>query len=263
MRSTIQYHRTYFFPLLTVVALATVAFSPRAFAEQAKAPDHVKQLTEHLRAKDADAIQRDLTNITDAFAEATDKRARRRLLSAVGRVLRSKDDDLKRAALDTFEEMGDPAAWKYYGAILKKPFNKRFPAIASQAMDLTRALNPDGAITPLLNIMKKSKHLGAASKAVETLGAYRNSDKRAKILGELIRATRKEKPGVRGRENQVVYGPRVSGEQARDRWQALARPMVEAANQLTGQSYVSPEDWFDVWRENRRNPKVLFLEDDA
>lgn len=242
--------------------MAVLAFAaPAHAADAAKAPDHVKLLRDHLRAKDGDGIKDDLNLIAGAYAETEGKVTRTRMLAAVGQVLRMKNEDIQSAALDAFEEMKDPGAWRHYGSILKKPFKKEFPRLASQAMDVTRALTPDGAIAPLLRIVKKSKNLAAAAKAVETLGAYRQSRERVKILGALIAATQKEKPGVRGRDNTVVYGPRYSGEQSRNRWQALARPMVAAANELTGQDYASAEDWFDAWRTYKRKPRELFQAD--
>lgn len=245
------------FCLAALVAVLAFA-APANAADTTKAPDHVKLLRGHLRAKDGDAVKNDLDSIAVAYAETEGKVVRKRMLAAVGQVLRIKNEDLQSAALDAFEEMKDPAAWKYYGSLLKKDFRKGFPRLASQAMDVTRALTPESAITPLLTIVKKSRNLAAAAKAVDTLGAYRHSRQRVKILGALIAATQKERPGVRGRDNTVVYGPRYTGEQARSRWQALARPMVSAANELTGQDYRSPEDWFDVWRKSKRKPQELF-----
>jgi hypothetical protein len=157
--------------------------------------------------------------------------------------------------------MGDADAWKHYGSLLRSPIDKSLSPIQSQAMDVTRVLQPEGAIQPLLKIMRKSKNLSAAAKALRTLGAFKGSKQRAKILDELISVTIKERPGVRGRDNTVWYGPRQTGEQARNRWQALAAPMVAAANELTGQDLRSPEAWFQVWRDNRRNLGGLFQEE--
>ena len=239
--------------------LACVAFGAPAFAaETTRAPDYVKVLRGHVKAKDADAIKRDLDDIARAYPTEESKLTRKRMLGAVGSALRMRNETIQSAALDAFEEMKDPAAWKHYGSLLSKPFKDRFPRLSSQAMDVTRALTPERAVGRLLTIARKSKNLAAAAKAVETLGAYGSSKQRAKILGEIIAVTRKEKPGIRGRDNTVVYGPRATGEQARNRWQALAGPMVEAANELTGQDYASPEDWFSVWRDYKRKPAALF-----
>ena len=250
------------FAIMNPALVAVLAFAaPAHAADSSKAPDPVKMLRDHLRVKDGDGIKEDLSLIAAGYSQADGKVTRTRMLAAVGRALRMKNEDIQSAALDAFEEMKDPEAWKHYGSFLKRPFKKEFPRLASQAMDVTRALTPEAAITPLLTIVKKSKNLAAAAKAVDTLGAYRQSRQRAKILGALIAATQKEKPGVRGRDNTVVYGPRYTGEQARNRWQALARPMVAAANELTGQDYATPEDWFDAWREYKRKPHELFEAD--
>jgi hypothetical protein len=217
-----------------------------------------KRLRQHLREQDGDAIKADLEKIAEAYTSVDEKAARKRMLDAVGKAARYRNEDIQSAALDAFEEMKDPDAWKYYRFLLGSPFEDSLPRLSSQAMDVTRALTPDAAVAPLLKILKKSKSLAAAAKALDTLGAFRKSRQRTRILAEIIAVTQKEKPGVRGRDNTVVYGPRQSGDQARNRWQALAHPMVEAANELTGRDLDSPEAWFATWRENKRNPSDLF-----
>lgn len=250
------------FAIIIPALVAVLAFAaPADAADASDAPDHVKLLRDHLRAKDGDGIKDELNLISAAYGRTAGKVTRTRMLAAVGQALRMKNEDIQSAALDAFEEMKDPDAWRHYGSFLKRSFKKEFPRLSSQAMDVTRALTPDAAIAPLLLIVKKSKNLAAAAKAVETLGAYRQSRRRMKILAALIAATQKEKPGVRGRDNTVVYGPRSTGEQARNRWHALARPMVVAANELTGQDYASAEDWFDAWRTYKRKPRELFRDE--
>ena len=250
--------------LLAVLMVSTPAFAGESVPPSPKtatttdAPDHAKLLRKHLREKDGDAIRADLEQIAAAYAGIGQKATRTRMLDAVGKAVRFRNEDIQSAALDTFEEMKDPAAWKHYRFLLTKPFKKSFPRLASQAMDVTRALTPDAAVQPLLKILKKSKNLRAAAKALDTLGAFKESRQRSKILGEIIAVTQKEKPGVRGRDNTVVYGPRHSGDEARNRWQALAGPMVDAANELTGQELGSAEEWFNTWRTSKRNPSTLF-----
>lgn len=261
MNETNQPRRFLRFAMWMPAFLAGLALGTPAYATEAKAeaaPDYVKVLRGHLKANDGNAIKRDLDAIASAYPETESRLARKRMLAAVGSALRVRNEAIQGAALDAFKDMQDAAAWRHYRSLLAKPFKGGFPRLASQAMDVTRALKPEAAIDRLLTIARKSKNLAAAAKAVETLGVYGSSKQRAKILGEIIAVTQKEQPGVRGRDNTVVYGPRVTGEQARNRWQALAGPMVEAANELTGQSYASPEDWFTVWRENKRKPGALF-----
>ncbi len=235
-------------------------FPTTAHAEGTTVAQVVKQLDTSLKSKETKAVATGLDSVVEAFKTA-EKADRKKLLSAVAKVLRKKDPALKLAALDAFEAMGDAAAWKYYGSLLRAPVDDAFSQVQSQAMDVTRVLQPEGAIRPLLKIMRKSKNLGAAAKALRTLGAFKHSKRRAKILDELISATIKERPGVRGRDNTVWYGPRQTGEQARSRWQALARPMVAAANELTGQELGSPEAWFQLWRDHRRNLDGLFRDE--
>jgi HEAT repeat protein len=250
-------------PCLALTALLAgvlFLFPAAAHAEGTTIAQVVKQLDTSLKSKETQAVTTGLESVVEAYKTA-EKADRKKLLSAVGKVLRKKDAKLKRAALSAFEAMGDADAWKYYGSLLRAPVHKSFSQVQSQAMDVTRVLQPEGAIKPLLKIMRKSKNLGAAAKALRTLGAFKNSKRRAKILDELISVTIKERPGVRGRDNTVWYGPRQTGEQARSRWQALSRPMVAAANELTGQELGSPEAWFEIWRDHRRHLEGLFQDE--
>ncbi len=250
-------------PCLALSALliaALLSVTTTAHAETVTIAQVVKQLDTSLKAKQTKAVTSGLESVVQAHAVA-DTADRKTLLAAVGKVLRKKDPALKRAALAAFEAMGDAGAWKHYRSLLRGPIHKGFTTIQAKAMDVTRALQPEGAVRPLLAIMKKSKNLRAAARAMKTLGAYKGSRSRAKILGELISVTIKERPGVRGRDNPVLYGPRQTGEQARSRWQALAKPMVAAANELTGQELRSPEAWFQMWRENRRSLADLFQDE--
>ena len=254
--------------LLVALTLATPASAddsasvppaaPTASLNRADAEALVKGLRLHLRQKDGDAIKADLERIAGAYAHVEHKAARTHMRDAVGKTLRFRNEDIQSAALDAFADMNDPAAWKHYRSLLGKPFKKNFPRLSSEAMDLTRNLTPDGAVLPLITILKKSKNLAAAAKALHTLGAYGESRQRSRILGEIIAVTLKEKPGMRGRDNTVVYGPRASGEGTRNRWQALSHRMVTAANELTGQDLSSPDDWFQAWRSNKREPDELF-----
>ncbi|MDJ0522533.1 MAG: hypothetical protein QNJ90_10740 [Planctomycetota bacterium] len=236
-------------------------FPAPAHAEGTTIAQVVKQLDTSLKAKESQAVEKELAAVVKAHAEA-EKADRKKLLAAVAKVLRKKDPALKRAALDAFEAMGDPAAWKHIRSLLRAPIHKSFSQTQSQAMDVTRALQPEAAVPALLKIMRKSKNLSAAAKAMRTLGAFKASKQRAKILEGLISTTIKERPGIRGRDNTVVYGPRRTGDQALSRWQAFAGPMVAAANQLTGRDIRSPEAWFQMWRENRRQPAELFISQD-
>ncbi len=246
-------------PALLIAALLLVA-TPALAAPDAKyvpVADLTKPLAAALKGKDVDATTKALDALVKAHGRvATGERPK--LLAAIAKVLRAKQPELKLAALEAYEAIGDAAAWKHYGSLLGRPIHKTLSALQAKAMDITHTLKPAGAVKRLLVIMKKSKHLGAAAKALRTLGAYGEVRGHAKILDEIISAVIKERPGIRGREQNVVYGPRHTGELARTRWQALAGPMVAAANELTGREIRSPEAWFDVWRENRRDLGSLF-----
>lgn len=248
----------------TAVALTIgLACTSFVFAESAKldARALTKQMDEHLRAGDADAITTHLTTLARAYPVAADDADRARLLKSVARVLRFKDDDVRSAALDAFDDMGNAAAWRYYRSLLRGADGKVFRPLMRQAIQLTGSLTPEAAVPTLTKIMKKAKRPEAAAEAMRALGRFGASKHRVRILGEIVQTTRKEKPGYRGRDNPIYVGRSYSGADTRDRWQALVGTMVRSANELTGRNILSAEDWFALWRENRRDPRVLFVQE--
>jgi hypothetical protein len=248
----------------TVLGLASVLLAPAAHAapseDMVNAKELVAALDAELKAKRYEQATDKLDVLASAYEELTDKSARALVMKRVGKCSRCKNDAVVLSALEAFDEMGDPAAWKYLACFLKQPDRKEKPAHFDQVLRTIRSLKPDGAIQPLLTMTRKSKHLGVASAAMETLAVYRESSKRKLILKTIIEVVRKEQPGVKGRNDPAIIGPRQTGQEARSRWEALARPMVETANTLTGQMANSPSSWFELYNRHKRNLDDLFQE---
>ncbi len=224
------------------------------------AKELIAALDVQLKEKDYEKAADQVDELATAYEGLTDKTARRLVMKRVGKCSRCRNEAVVQAALEAFDEMGDVAAWKYLARFLKQPDRRAKPDHFEQALRTIKSLKPDGAIQPLLTMTRKSKHLGVASAAMETLAVYRESAKRKVILKTIIEVVRKEQPGVKGRNDPAIIGPRQTGQEARNRWEALARPMVETANVLTGQMASSPSSWFELYNRHKRNLDELFQE---
>lgn len=230
-----------------------------AQAELSKAvEEQIDALTKALSAKDADAINDAVTGVSIRYDEITDEKLRESVRKVLGKAIRYKDDGVKHVVIDAFTRMGDPLAYKYIAPFLRQTDRKKTPKLFEPAIRAVETLQPDDAVKPLVDLIKKSKNLSVGTRAMQALGAFRQSALKAKIMREIINTVRKEKPGVKGRENPNYYGNRRTGAQARNRWEALAAPMVATANALTGHELSSPTEWFDFYTRNKRKPDVLF-----
>lgn len=218
----------------------------------------ITALDKAAKKKDADALGDAVTEIASLYEDIVDKKLRDKLRKAIGKALKRGSHEVKVIAFDAFTRMEDPLAWKYMASYLKQPNAKKEPAYYRETLRAVEVLTPDEAIKPLLTIIRKSKNLGVAARAMKTFAAFKKSKQRTKILEALISTVKKEKPGVKGRENPMLYGALGTGAQARTRWEALVGPLVEAANGMTGQELTSAVSWFEFFQANKRKPEVLF-----
>lgn len=218
---------------------------------------HVKALERAIRTKDTDAMTEVMTLLSIRYDDVADHKLKKRVRAAIGRLCRYKDRDVQHMAIDTFARMGDPDACRYLLPFIKQANPKQEPPLFDPAMRAIETLQPERALPALLGLIRKSKHLGVASRAMRALGAFKEASlqARSKVLGEIIGTVRKEKPGVKGRERPLGTH---TGARARNRWEALAGPMVQTANRLTGRELGSASAWFAFYSANKRKPEVLF-----
>ncbi len=254
-----------FIHVCTYVLIAALTASEALAGADSETVDPAKDvaarvgaLQSALKAKDTDAITDAITAISIPYEDIEDAKLRETMRKALGKALRYKDDDIKHVTIDAFTRMGDPLAWKYLAPFLKQGDRKKTPKLFEPVMRAAETLQPDDAIKALVTLVKKSKNLSVGTRAMQGLAAFRSSKLKSKILREIINTVRKEKPGVKGRENPNYYGNRQTGVAARNRWEALAGPMVATANSLTGRDLTTPGEWFDFYSRNKRKPEVLF-----
>ena len=80
---------------------------------------------------------------------------------------------------------------------------------------------------------------------------FGKSKKRTMVLEEMIKLVMRFMPP---RGQQV-------GEATLKRWNDLAPPLINALNRLTGQKVRDPDEWIQMWRENKKKPNDLFQEE--
>lgn len=251
--------------------LLTVVFAVPAAADDALAKrlaDLTARVKEHRAAKDIAGIQGDLKAAVRLHADTKDdKKLRKKVITLIGGVPSGmKSDTLRRDVLNALGQTRDPLGAKYIRFYLKQRNAKKAGEILLVAIRVAGEA-PDGSlVSPLLKIVAKSKHLGAAAAALKTLGNFHGvKSHRAKILKAVVETVRKSKPGVKGVMKDPVEGDMYNhaGDETRNRWAALSSVLPKMLGQLTGnENYgTSVDEWFTMYDDNKRNLKALFADD--
>lgn len=227
-----------------------------------------KTVAAHKRAKDIRALTADLARVEALYREAVSAEAeqeRKALVKIVGSLTKSRDDAVRKAAIEKLGALGDAAGARYLKPFLKPLEGARGASHTLAAIEAAGKIHPDELVLPLLKIVDKSKHYGAAAKALEALGNYRTSKRhRARILEEVATTLRRDIPGgpKRGHESRVAdtYIPGRNGTAGTDRWSALSPLVPHALNALTGQNVPSTLDWMETVKSYRRKLDDLFTD---
>ena len=245
-----------------VIALAALA-SPAAFGDDpkptGKALEYQTAVEAHLSVRDTGALAADVASIAKYAPQASDANERSLLLNLVGRACAVNDDPLRLACLKAFQEMKDPAAWKYFDTMLVQNDPKRMDPMLQAVIDTCAVLTPEGAALKLINIYRDSDSLPACIACLKALCKYKQSKQRADILFAIIDEPKSVKPGAFGRAGALHKKGRT-GEAARTRWDGLSGPAVEAANTLTGQSIGTIDDWIKTITDMKSELASCFLE---
>ncbi len=247
-------------------ALAEGSTSKAAARELAELTARVKT---HRAEKDLGGLKGDLKAAVALHARnADDKKLRKKALALIDSVPKGmKNDDLRKDMLSALGQTHDAGAGKYIKFYLKQKNLKQADDVLLTAIRVAGEAPDGNLVSPLMKILTKSKHMGAAAKALTALGNYHGvKTKRIKILQGIVESIRKSKPGVKGTMKDPVQGDQYkhAGEETRNRWAALSQLMVKTLGKLTGsENYgASPEDWFTMYDDNKRDLKSLFTDDE-
>jgi hypothetical protein len=196
-----------------------------------------------------------LVKIVKIHNELQTDSVRAKLQKAAGALL---DDEALGAtrmkAADALGRFNDPAGvWKQLRPHLPSVKEEACGPFPLRVVQAVGAVAPDAAVAALTKLMEKAKDPNVSRYAIQALGKYGWSKRRAKILGTLVAHTSKLRPG--GTKGKA----RGSGEAARQLYAFLRETLVAAMNEITGRKVETPEQWLALYKEHKKKIEKLFL----
>jgi hypothetical protein len=234
-----------------------------------KVKAYAAQIDEHKKADDKAALVADAGTGVALYREVlADEVQAKAVIKELGSLSKDRDDDVKVAALTALGETQSEHAARYVKSYLRVVDEELIQPETTAAIQAAAKIADDGLVEPLLKMVDDSKNFEAAAQAMRALGGFgKVKRKREKILEELVDSVQRSKPGGRpGNRGSNEVNPDASHSPGKEgdpssRWPKLAPALVESLNQLTGQKMTSPEDWFDVAKENKGKLGRLFKDD--
>jgi HEAT repeat protein len=241
---------------------------PPAAPAEAGTPDAAAldaQLRQHVKDKAFDAVRADAVAIGKAYA-AVDAKGQKLLGAALSFAARSvQEEPVRKAVIEAVGETKDKALSGVLRPFLAQPDKRVLPPLLKPALEAAGKLADEELVTPLMTIVKDSKHTEAAALALRAFAGYGASKKaRNGIVRDLIGTVSKDQPGVGKRwEKDGDSGPYETartrtGEETQTRYQALSAALVPTLNAMTGQNCGSAEDWFALFERYKSSPGDLF-----
>jgi hypothetical protein len=233
----------------------------------AKVVEIEASVAQHKKDKDEGALTRDLDAIAALHKDpASVEKHEARLNALIGTVLAGpKSDGFEKAAIKVIGDIGDEANFKYIRKHLIQGDPKTVPPLMNDAIEAAGKLKASGAVDLLLKIVDDSKVFPPSAAAMRALGNYGSEKRlRTKILAAMVDSTRRSVPGGRGMSKGGSSDDGESGGSTKgtggdaSRWGAIAPAFVEAANNLTGKTASSPEDWFSLYDRYKTRLDDLF-----
>lgn len=260
--------------LLMFMLLASWAIVPAtAWAEESELEVQVETCVDTVneceRDKDSDGLLEGLKEVVALYEQTPEGREgrtmRKELVHSAGDLCRYRDDVVKKAAMDALGAMADENGARYLNAWLR-PVDDDEPdraALARTATNAAAKIADDGHVGRLLKMVEKSDDLSVAASAMRALGAFGDCKRyRDQIIEDLVKTVQKDIPGKPRPGQQTQSGdylPPVNGTSGNTRWGTLSEALPEALNELTGQKYMSAQDWFDIYADNKRDLDRLFV----
>lgn len=233
--------------------------------------DLEKQYKQHLEDLADDALKKDCKTALELANQLSDEKLKARALLVIGKILDGTNhDDVRIVAIKTIADSGAKDLYRYVKQYLAQPNAKVVPPLIMDAIDCASKLKPDEAVQPMLNLEENSDVYTVNVAAMKALSNYgENKRYRAKIVKDLVDDIRKDRPGVsyrwKGTQGVGSGGARVrtsrgirTGEDSRNRYEALAGEMCTTCNKLTGQNVAAPEDWFDLIEKYKTDLEALW-----
>jgi hypothetical protein len=243
-------------PFLALCAIVVFTFTPSVRAaddpaQAVKAKELLAELAGFRKAKDAAGFQGKLSALVSLHNELENKGTKGKLQKELGAGLKTKGlDGAYLAIIGAIAELNDSkGAYKQLGKQLPNAKLEEITDVHKAALEATGKLAPDGALKALLELGEKAKCREAAIGAISALGNFKGSKKRVTVLEGLIKLVMRFMP-PRGVQ---------AGEETIKRWNELAPALFGALQQLTGQKIGDPDEWINLWRENKKKPDAIFV----
>jgi hypothetical protein len=263
--------------LAVVLPLVGLLLGPAAAEEEAPDPlltkvlELEKEVAEHVKQDATAALLEDATQACALHKELEPQPAlRKRTLEVFRTLLRAvKEDRDKERVLEALGGTADPEAASIVRPLLRQPNPKEADGLLLKAIATAGQLPARETVQPLLAIVDKSKHMGAASAAMSALGAFgKVISQRVRILETLVDILAPLQPGGRpgprgagggvgDAPEPVPSGPGQAGESAA-KWAALAPVLPKALSSLTKREVTTAEQWFLLVKQNKRDLGRLF-----
>lgn len=276
----------WFIALLTVVVLVTpTVHTPTVYGADSGGEDVQerfkilkKDLLAHKKAKELRKLREDVKAAEKLYLDAENEdELRVEIVNLVGSLTKTKrNEQIVIMGLHGLGDLGDPRGAKYVRAKLRQPRVKESSDVLEAAVATAADVVEISLVAPLLKIVTKSKTYGVAADAIQSLGRYRDCEKkRVHILRTLVETVRKDRAGgisggggasggARGGSGGTSTDPdqgplpQARGGATSGRWTALSRVLPGAMNDLTGLDIASVDDWIELVRENRSSLASLF-----
>ena len=193
-------------------------------------------------ARAGDTAPPDLDAAVALAAQTTDAGVKKRLVDAVGDVLRrTRDDAIARAAVKALGDIGEPAGFAFLAPRLG-PWTPAGRSSTLAAVDAAGKARADASVPLLLDLVRHADSgvAVAAMKALSGFGAHKAV--REAIVRDLANAVKdlhvaptvpRPPPCIPWPEGRVVS----------TRYEAVAPELAPTLNALTGRNLATPDEW--------------------
>ena len=241
--------------ILAIAAALLLTIAAEA-SEAEEAQELVARLVELRQVEDAAGLMEALGQLPDVYEKIESASLRAKLRREMGRILRDESlGDARVSAVGALVAINDPkVAWKELSKGVPSPKVEEASALDLAIVRATGQLAQKAGIGVLLDLVTKATDNKLARAAAVALAGFRDDRRnRVKVLEELLALGKRIRPGV-------SPGKTVSPV-AQKRWEIVGPGIVAGLNGLTRQTVSSFEEWEAFYKEFKRQPKDLFLED--
>ena len=247
---------------LSLVALLAVTLgAPVAWAEEEAPADPAVALLERLvalsKADDYAGLAAAMEEVGAIYEATENEGVRGKLRAEMGKVARDKKaGEARLPAITALVGLDDPkGAWKELSKLMPKGKEEEATEIDLAVVVAAGTTAQSKSVKGLQELAMKAKDAALASAAAKALGGFRQDKRnRVKILEELIKVGQRTRPGS--------TTDKAASPESRERWAKVERGVIDGLNGLTGRSIADFAGWELLWKDNKKQPRAIFLDED-